>query len=153
MSTTAHLIRNRAKIDINSIADRPANVSFEKAIREALGDLRGYRMAAATSVLLATYVAPGKTAGGIILTDKTREEDRWQCVVGLIIMMGPMAFKLDGAYEYTDEMLKQLNPPKVGDYVMFNTSDSREVGVRNMSCRIVDSSRIQMVVPNPDELY
>ena len=152
MSTATHLIRNRAKIDINSIADRPANVSFHTAIHEALGDLSEYRVLG-SNVLLATYVAPGKTQGGIILTDKTREEDRWQCVVGLILKMGAMAFKFDGAYEYTDDMLEKLQPPKVGDYVMFNTSDSREVGVRNQSCRMVDSSLIRMVVPNPDELY
>lgn len=146
MSTATHLIRNRAKIDINSIADRPSNVSFEKAIHDALGDLSDYRVLG-SNVLVATYVAPGKTSGGIILTDKTREEDRWQCVVGLILKTGAMAFKFDGPYEYKDD------PPKIGDYVMFNTSDSREVGVRNQSCRIVDSSLIRMVVPNPDELY
>lgn len=146
MSTATHLIRSRMKINVSNLAERPANVSFKDAVLEILGDLDGY-MVHSDNVLVASYISPAKTAGGIILTDKSMEEDRWQGIIGLVLKMGPQAFKYDGPYKFEGVA------PKVGDYVMFHTSDAREVGIKGQSCKIVRSELIRMTVPNPDELY
>ena len=39
-------------------------------------------------VLIATYIRPEKTKGGIIMTQNTRDEDRYQSKVGLVLKFG-----------------------------------------------------------------
>jgi co-chaperonin GroES (HSP10) len=58
-------------------------------------------------VLIATYLRPEKTQSGIFLPEKARGEDEYQGKVGLIIMMGPDAFKGD----------PEETKPAVGDWV------------------------------------
>jgi hypothetical protein len=43
-------------------------------------------------VLLAIYIRPEKTKSGIILTDKYRDEDKFQSKAALVIKKGPIAF-------------------------------------------------------------
>ncbi len=119
---------------------------FKAAVLKALGDLSQYEVLG-SGVLVATYVRPEKTKGGILMPDKTKDEDRWQGTVGIVLKMGDQAFKFDGAFEYKGRV------PKVGEYVMFHTSDTRELFIRRTSCRLIDSSLVRMVVPAPDDLY
>ena len=120
---------------------------YKKAVLKQLGDLSKFNVLG-TNVLIATYIKPEKTKGGILLPDKMKDEDRYQGKVGLVLKLGELAFKFDGAYENKAEVR-----PEVGDYVMFHSSDAREVGIRGTSCKLVDSSLIRMIVPNPDDLY
>jgi co-chaperonin GroES (HSP10) len=133
-------------LNIYDLAKRPANVGFKEAAMAALGDLSGYTVLA-SNVLVASYIKPGKTAGGLILPDSSTDEDRWQGKIGLVLKLGETAFKYDGMAAYEGTV------PQVGDYVMFHTSDSRELGINGTSCRFVDSSLIRMIVPDPDGVY
>jgi co-chaperonin GroES (HSP10) len=119
---------------------------FKSAVMKELGDLSKFDVLG-SGVLVATYVKPEKTRGGIILPDKTKDEDRWQGTIGLVLKMGEQAFKFDGPYEYKGRV------PQVGEFVMFHTSDTRELGIRQISCRLIDSSLIRMIVPDPEDLY
>lgn len=147
---SALMQRSRMRLETVQIAERAANEDFRDVVMRALGDLSDFHVLG-TDVLVATYIAPKKTAGGIILTDKGVDEDRWQGKVGLVIKMGEDAFKYsyqaNGAYEY------QGKKPQVGDYVAFHTSDTRELGIRGVSCRTIDASLIRMIVPSPDDIY
>ena len=81
-----------------------------KHILDELGDLSDigvYR----NLVLVAIYVRPSQTASGIHLADRTKEEDKHQGKVGLIVKAGPQAF-VDPENKWFDG-----NPPKVGDWV------------------------------------
>jgi hypothetical protein len=44
-------------------------------------------------VLLGTYIEPEKTAGGILKTQRMLDESRFQGKVGLLLKIGPSAFK------------------------------------------------------------
>ena len=74
-------------------------------------------------VLIAVYVRGGKfgkdqkTAGGIIIPDNTKDEDRHQGKIGVILKCGPLAFT-------NDETHKWKNPPKVHDWVIFRVGDT-----------------------------
>ena len=133
-------INSRMRINVADIAARDASVSFKKAVLDNIGDLKDFSVLS-SNVLVATYVKPEKTAGGIIIPDTSKDEDRWQGKVGLVLKIGESAFKYDGAFEY------EGTKPKIGDYVVFHTSDSREIGVNGFSCRFIDSSLIRMVIP------
>lgn len=136
----------RTKSNIVELAKRDAKVSFRQAVAAKLGDMKGFRMLG-SDVLVATYVATEKTAGGIIRPETSIHEDRWQGKVGLVLMMGPSAFKYDGQFPYEGEA------PKIGDYVMFHTADGRELFIGGTSCKIIYSQLIRMVTPDPDEIY
>lgn len=137
---------SRMNLNIYDLAQRPKDVSFKQAVTERIGNLDGYRVLA-SNVLVATYIKPARTAGGIIIPDSGTDEDRWQGKVGLVLKLGHTAFKYDGMAAYEGPI------PEVGEFVMFHTSDSRELGINGTSCRFVDSSLIRMIVPDPDGVY
>lgn len=137
---------SRMKLNVVELSERPHNVTFKEAVLKSLGKLDGFEVLG-SNVLVAGYIQPRKTAGGIIVPEGSVHEDRWQGKVGLILKMGEAAFKFDGAYEYRGRT------PKVGEYVMYHTVDSRELGIHGVSCRLIDSSLIRMVAPDPDAFY
>lgn len=138
--------RSRMKLNVLELAQRPAKTSFKSAVLTLLGDLDGFQILG-SNVLVASYIQPEKTAGGIIVPQASLDEDRWQGKVNLVLKFGETAFVYDGPYEYKGPI------PKVGDYVMFHTSDARELAIRGTSCRLVDSSLIKMITPDPDDVY
>ncbi len=144
-------IASRMKLNITELSERSAKTDFRTMVMTeqmvALLDDPEF-LVFHSDVLVATYVRPRKTAGGIIIPEKSVDEDRWQSKVGLVLKLGENAFKTGAwgvAYEGT--------VPKVGDYITFHTADTREVGLLGFSCRHVDSSLVRMRVPNPDVIY
>lgn len=131
------------KVRLVEISQAP---DFKAAVMKALGDLSDYSVLAG-NVLLATYVRPKVTTGGIIIPEKTQDEDRWQGTVGMVLKLGDGAFKYDGPYAYEGPV------PKVGQYVMFHTSDTRELFINGISCRLIQSELIRIIVPDPKAIY
>jgi co-chaperonin GroES (HSP10) len=119
-----------------------------------LGDLSGYEVTN-NQILCAVYIRPNITSGGIYLTDKTVDEDRFQGKAALVVKMGPQAF-VD-----TDNWRFDVKA-KVGDWIVFRPSDgwnitlpsktakSRKDGVL---CRMLDDIHMRMIIPNPDAIW
>lgn len=126
--------------------------------------------------LVATYIRPNITRGGIIITDKASEEDRWQGKVGLLLKVGPTAFdyeelhdRADALFEDNDEpdfdidaardrAARELGLPRVGDWVAYRTSETHEVGIEVepgvcASCRQIYDESIVMVVSDPSKIW
>ena len=110
-------------------------------------------------ILVAIYVRPEKTRGGIIITDRTRKEDWYQCKIGLIIKMGPSAFVPDGQWFEGTTF-------NVGDWVVYRPSDgwaltifNKDYPVKgagddgNVLCRILDDVSVRGRVPHPDRVW
>lgn len=98
-------------------------------------------------VLVATYVRPEQTAGGIFLADRTRDEEKHQGKTGLVIALGPLAFEDDETHQWG------VTKPVIGDWVMFNIGDTRRLVIRDVECRILEDVAVQAVVGDPDEIY
>lgn len=112
-------------------------------------------------ILLWTYIAPSVTAGGIIKPQSVTDEDRYQGKAGLLLKMGPTAFKYDrsGAYEAS------APPPDLGSWLVYRPSDAWEValgktrpekGIGNKtlaSCRIIRSSMVRGVISDPSWIW
>ena len=141
------LIRSRMKINSVGLADRDPNETFQKAVRRMLGGAVDDYSVLYDNVLIATYVAPSKTSGGIIKPNASIDEDRWQGITGIVLKLGEGAFKYDGQFKYEGRI------PKIGEFVMYHTSDTRELGINGVSCRLIPSSLIRMIVPDPEHLY
>lgn len=68
-------------------------------------------------LLVLQYVRPERSSGGIIFADKTKDEDKWQGRVGLVLATGPACWR-DPA-RYPEGMWAQ-----VGDVVMWPKLDN-----------------------------
>jgi len=62
-------------------------------IRQKLGPDSNWPHPAGYRIMVAQYVRPEKTKGGIILTDTTRKEDVYQGNVGLVLRLGNDAYR------------------------------------------------------------
>lgn len=147
----APLIRSRMKIDTRAIAERDQKVgpveSFKKSVMDKLGKVLDGIIVTNDNVLIATYIQPAKTAGGILLPDAAIDEDRYQGIAGMVLKLGESAFKYDGQFPYEGTI------PQVGSFVMYHRSETREVGIMGLSCRLVPSSLIRMINVKPEDFY
>jgi co-chaperonin GroES (HSP10) len=100
-----------------------------------------------SQVLVAQYIAPAKTKGGIILTDKKVQEDRYQGTIFLVIAMGKGAFKDDSIAKFNGDKLK------TGDWVMAVAADGIAMDINSVPCRLYSDTRILMKVTDPALYY
>jgi co-chaperonin GroES (HSP10) len=125
-------------------------MAHDKDPREALmkevGDLSGVEIFN-MQVLVAVYIRPEKTKSGIILSDKTRDEDRFQSKVGLIVKKGPSAFVDEDGKWFSGLDIKE------GDWIVFRPSDGWNVTVNGTLCRMLDDMSIRGRISHPDQVW
>lgn len=98
-------------------------------------------------VLVAVYIRPEKTKGGLFLSDRARDEDRYQSKVGLILKKGPTAFvDKDGEWFSGLEI-------KEGDWIVFRPSDGWNITVNGVLCRMLDDVSVRARVAHPDQVW
>ena len=98
-----------------------------------------------SQVLVAHYIRPAKTKGGIILGDKRVQEDRFQGNIFLVIGLGKGAFKDDNIAKFNGDRIK------VGDWVMAQASDGIGMDINAVPCRLYQDTRILMKVEDPSQ--
>ena len=100
-----------------------------------------------SQVLVAHYIRPSKSKGGILFGDNTIQEDRFQGNCFLVIGLGKGAFKDDNIAKFNGDKLK------VGDWVMAVTADGAAMYINSVPCRIFSDTRILMKVEDPGMYY
>jgi co-chaperonin GroES (HSP10) len=115
-----------------------------EALLESLGDLSGIELFH-NQVLVAVYQRPEKTKSGLFLAAATRDEDKYQSKIGLVIMKGPKAFVDAEGWTFEDINL--------GDWVVFRPSDGWNTGVNGVLCRILVDTSIKGRVAHPDLVW
>lgn len=125
----------------------------KQEILSKAGDLSGHQVLG-DLVLVATYIEPEKSQGGIYMPQKRLDESRFQGKVGLVLKLGPMAFQYDGAYPYEGPV------PSVGEWVQYRAADTNEFFMggsgkdgSGLSCRYIHSSLIQAIIGDPLKIY
>ena len=98
-------------------------------------------------ILVAIYIRPEKTVGGIILTNTIRDEDKWQGKVGLVIKKGPSAFVDDNKNWFNGITLD------VNDWVIFRPSDGWGLTINGIMCRLLEDTVIRGRVSHPDQVF
>lgn len=111
-----------------------------------------------SDVVVAIYERPNKTASGIILSDRTLEEDIHQGKIGLIVAMGPMAFVDDDKVQFSEHERCKLH-----EWVFYRPSDSWRATLNThktasskdntVNLRIIRDTLIRGRVSNPDLIY
>jgi co-chaperonin GroES (HSP10) len=98
-------------------------------------------------VLVVVYVRPEKTKSGIILTSNTRDEDRIQGKVGLVLKKGPQAF-VDPSNTWFGDVDIEID-----DWVFYRPSDGWSVTINGVLCRVLDDTNIRGRIQNPDHVW
>jgi co-chaperonin GroES (HSP10) len=102
-------------------------------------------------VLVAVYVRPELTKGGIALPSSYVKEDRNQGKVGLVIKMGPDAF-VDSSQKWFKNMSIELL-----NWVIFRPSDGWAItlpgGDDGTLCRILDDVDVKGSIIDPDKVW
>jgi co-chaperonin GroES (HSP10) len=114
-------------------------------ILKHVGDLSGIEVMY-NRLLVAFYVKPGVTKGGIILADQTKEEDIWQGKCGLVIKWGKDAFQDDADMKFNGQRVA------IGEWAVFKLGDGWRVQVRDWPCCVIRDSSVQMKVSDPSIL-
>jgi co-chaperonin GroES (HSP10) len=102
-------------------------------------------------VLVAVYEAPAeaKTKGGIILTESSKEENIWQGKTGLVIKVGPWAFKDRDGVLWSDKEFVE-----VGDWVSFHIGETRMFRLGGEHhCRVLTDRAVMAKIRAQDVVY
>lgn len=124
----------------------------KKALLDSIGNVDGIEVFH-NLVLVATYIEPEMTKGGIIKPDRTLAENRFQGKAALVLKMGPLAFKDDNVAKFGGV---QLTP---GDWVMLRPSDGMELftveggASEGSCCRIINDINIMGRLSDPSLIY
>ncbi len=98
---------------------------------------------APSKILVATYRRPEKTAGGILMSGSSLDEDKWQGVAALVLKLGDSAFKDDGQTTFAGFEAKQY------DWVTFRPAVGVAREFNGLHCRIVEDRMIDAVIDDP----
>lgn len=136
------------------VVDRPILMEApQQARQELLDELRPHLEKTQLTVfghdvLIAVYNRAGKkTAGGVFLPE-TNREDEFQGIVGLVVAFGPMAS------DENPDFVRWFGgtPPKVGDWVGFNTRDTVCFKLGQVTMREVEWKYLRFRTLVPDEV-
>jgi co-chaperonin GroES (HSP10) len=118
----------------------------KKAILDEIGSIDDINVFN-NQILVAIYMRPEKTKSGIILTDDTRSEDRYQGKVGLVLKKGATAFVDPDNKWFVDTNVE------INDWVYFRVTDGWSVNVHGVSCRVLEDTDIRGSIQYPDAVW
>jgi hypothetical protein len=143
------------RANVIELAQASDVAEFKEKVFKFIGDLTDYHVIG-DKVLIATYVPPEKTKGGIIRPNAKVGEVRFSGCAHLVLKLGESAFKYDGAFEY------QGIKPQPGDFVQCQPGNAREFFLgpkgaiashdHGVSCRLMPSSLIEAIVDDPERV-
>jgi len=119
--------------------------STKEEITATVGDVSSF-IVMNNQLLVGIYMRSEKV-GNIFLPDATRDEDRWQGKVGVVLKKGPTAFVSDGNVDFHGQDVN------VGDWVLYRTSDGFPVDVNKAHCRLLEDIHIKAVISDPSMIY
>lgn len=105
-------------------------------------------------LLVAKYIREDVgTSGVLIAAEQTKLEDKWQGKVGLVLKIGPLAFKSDANRDFGGASAK------IGEWLYYSSSDGRDVDIRCLDglnvthCRLLHDAEIIGKVRYPDRIW
>lgn len=128
---------------IEGLSQARTPAEFKKVVMEKVGDLSGVGVMF-NMVLLAIYIRPETTAGGIIRPTENVTEDVYQGKTGLVLKLGPNAFQDDGEYQFFGQKFE------VGEWGVFKVGDAWSLEINKVPCRLVRDSSLRLKVSDPN---
>ena len=122
------------------------DVDPKKKILDEIGDVNDIGVFN-NQILVAIYMRPEKTKSGILLSGNTRDEDRYQGKVGLVLKKGATAFVDPDHKWFVDTNVN------VGDWVYFRVTDGWSINVHGVSCRMLEDTDVRGSTQYPDAIW
>jgi hypothetical protein len=103
--------------------------------------------------IVAKYLRDTVGTIGLIASEQTRLEDKYQGKVGLLLKKGPLAFNSAPGRDYGG-----ANPP-VGSWVMYHNSSGYDAdiicsdGVNRVSCRVLEDAELISCLRWPSRIW
>jgi co-chaperonin GroES (HSP10) len=116
-------------------------------IYDGLGDALDGIQIFHNQILVAVYIRPNVTEGGIHLPDQTIDEDRWQGKVGMVLKKGPIAFLDDPRNSFHGQNVEP------GEWVMFRVSEAPAISVNGVHCRLLEDIHVRGVISSPSFIW
>lgn len=117
-----------------------------KAILDEIGDISNVEVFN-NQLLVAVYIRPEKTKSGLLLPGQTRDEDKFQSKVGLVLKKGPSAFQ-DTSGEWFQDIDIDVN-----EWIIMRSSDGWSITVNGVLCRMIDDMNVRGRVDHPDRVW
>jgi hypothetical protein len=118
-------------------------------VKDVLPDLK----IGGADVLVGVWKPPrdAKIAGStLIAPDKTIDEYTFQGVTGLILKLGPYAYKTEKTKDWFVNSDGDPDLPRVGEWVSFNFKQGESFLIKNQPCRLVNDQYVLIRIPRPD---
>jgi co-chaperonin GroES (HSP10) len=114
---------------------------------EAIGGSLLERLPSPTGwrILILPYRGKGKTEGGILLADKTIEQQQVSTQVGYVLKVGPLAYK-------DDEKFPSGPWCEQGDWVMFARYSGSRFNIDGGEVRILNDDEILAKILSPEDV-
>jgi len=122
------------------------------AILKKVGDILDDIDIGGADVMVGVFEPPefSKTLGGIVVPDAVRKEYQYQGITGLVLKMGPYAYRGEKTTNWFLDKDNDPNPIRVGDWVAFAFSQGSSFLMRKQPIRLVNDQHILMRIPRPD---
>ena len=119
--------------------DKIEHLPTEKVL-DRLPNPTGWRL------LILPYKGQGKTKGGILLSDETMEERSYTTVTGLVLKVGPDAYK--------DKERYPKGPwCKKGTWVVFARYAGSRIKIDGGEVRLLNDDEVLATVENPEDIF
>ncbi len=129
-------------------SDKPQSTYIE--ILEGMGPVFDQVTPHNNEVLVCIYIQPERRASGLIMTQKARDEDRWQGKAAFVLKKGPTAFvdaPENGVYFHGQNV-------EPGDVVVYRVSDGFPIDIAGYHCRLIEDVQIRMSISgDPSIIY
>lgn len=96
------------------------------------------------------YIPPDRTDGGVLLTDNTLENARYQSCAGLVVGMGPQAYKgnnPDGTPRFPEGPWC-----RVGDWILLPRYEATLMTYRKVAMGLIPDDRVQAILTDPKDV-
>jgi co-chaperonin GroES (HSP10) len=130
-----------------------------RELLDKLGDLSGIEIAQ-NEVLIAIYMRPEKTSGGIMLPHQHLKEDRYQGKCGLVVKIGSACKFVRETPETGRKFGLEIH---LHDWIVVRPSDTWALDINSnaealqvqdfVQCRLVYDSQIRMRVADPRVIW
>lgn len=142
--TAASLNAKRSKVPVVFSEEEDT----KQEVWDTLGDLDDIEIAF-NDVLIIKYIRT-ELSKHLVVAAETQREDNWQGSIGLVLKVGPRAFKDDENNKFYGFSVAR------GDWVMFRNSDGWDRSIQELyglhkyaTCRLVQDAHIRAKVKYP----
>lgn len=81
------------------------------------------------------------------VSDGAAKEDQYQGKVGVVLKIGPLAFRNDARNDFAEQSVK------VGDWLVYRINDGFSLDINKVHCRMIEDVHVRGRVADPSTIW